>query len=111
MNNNNISLLNPEEYLKDIENRIKELRNIDLGPKRYKQLEQQEETIFQQSKVIIDQNKPARAELVQAYIINCIRKEEPEEYINNIAKTYKQDLEYLTKITNQKYLNATQQHD
>ena len=46
MNNNNISLLNPEEYLKDIENRIKELRNIDLGPKRYKQLELQEETIF-----------------------------------------------------------------
>ncbi|CAG8778573.1 28814_t:CDS:1, partial [Racocetra persica] len=69
MNNNNISLLNPEEYLKNIKNRIKELRNIDLGPKRYKQLEQQEETIFQQSKVIIDQNKPARAELVQAYIV------------------------------------------
>ena len=111
MNSNNISLLNPEEYLKDIENRIKELRIIDLEPKRYKQLEQQEETIFQQSKVIIDQNKPARAELVQAYIINCIRKEEPEEYINNIVKVYKQDLEYLTKITNQKYLNATQQQD
>jgi len=111
MNNNNINLLNPEEYLKDIENRIKELRNIDLEPKKYKQLEQQEETIFQQSKVIIDQNKPARAELVQAYIINCIRKEESEEYINNIVKVYKQDLEYLTKITNQKYLNATQQYN
>ena len=108
MNNNNISLLNPKEYLKDNENRIKELKNIDLGPKRYKQLEQQEETIFQQIKVIIDQNKPAKAELVQAYIINCIRKEEPEEYINNIVKIYKQDLEYLTKITDQKYLNATQ---
>src|SRR6185437_10288243 len=111
MNKNNINLLNPEEYLKDIENRIKELKNIDYGPKRYRQLEQQEETIFQQSKVIIDQNKPARAELVQAYIINCIRKEEPEEYINNIVKVYKQDLEYLTKITNQKYLNTTQQYD
>ena len=93
MNNNNINLLNPEEYLKDIENRIKELRNIDLVPKKYKQLEQHEEIIFQQSKVIIDQNKPARAELVQAYIINCIRKEEPEEYISNIVKVYKQDSE------------------
>ena len=111
MNKNNINLLNPEEYLKDIENRIKELKNINFGPKKYKQLEQHEETIFQQSKVIIDQNKPARAELVQAYIINCIRREEPEEYINNIVKVYKQDLEYLTKIMNQKYLNATQQHD
>src|SRR6185437_1431273 len=110
MNKNNINLLNPEEYLKDIEKRIKELKNIDFGPKKYKQLEQQEETIFQQSKVIIDQNKSARAELVQAYIINCIRKEEPEEYISNIAKVYKQDLEYLTKITNQTYLNATQKH-
>src|SRR6185437_1249575 len=98
MNKNNNNLLNSEEYLKDIENRIKELRNIDLGPKRYKQLEQQEETIFQQSKVIIDQNKPARAELVQVYIINCIRKEESEEYINNIVKVYKQDLEYLMGI-------------
>ena len=111
MNKNNTNLLNPEEYLKNIENRIKELKNINLEPKRYRQLEQHEETIFQQSRIIIDQSKPARAELVQAYLINCIRKEEPEEYINNIVKTYKQDLEYLTKITNQKYLNAIQQYN
>ena len=97
----------PEEYIKDIEQRIQELQEEEiLQPRIYRQLDENEENIFNKSKVIIDKRASARAELIQAYIINCIRKGEPKEYIKDIAIAYHQNLEYLTKITDQKYLNA-----
>ncbi|RIB10676.1 hypothetical protein C2G38_2205485 [Gigaspora rosea] len=63
-----------EEILENLKKRLQEEK-----PK-YKPLDTYEEELYQKSKLIIDNRKPAQQEIIQAYIIYCIRKEEDNEY-------------------------------
>ena len=71
---------------------------------KYQQLSSHEESIYIKTKPIVDQRKSINRDLIFAYLINSIRKGEPDNYIEAIAKDYQQDLEAITKITNLKYL-------
>ena len=49
---------NLEEYIKDIKQRIQELQAEEiLKPKSYRPLDENEETIFNKSKIIIDKRE------------------------------------------------------
>ena len=86
-----------DELLADLEKRLPKEK-----PK-YKPLDKHDEELYQKSKIIIDNRKPAQNDIIQAYIIYSIRKEEDNEYIKEIAKAYKQNLEELIKLTEAKY--------
>ena len=89
-----------EEIEAELDKRIKENLEQDLI---YQQLTNSEQREYNRIKIIIDQRKPAAKELVIAYIILAIRKQEDENYIQEIATAYQQDYNKILEQVNKKY--------
>ena len=88
------------EILEELDERLrKSQKELEQYNTTYIQLTETELRDYEKIKVIIDQRKPTQTEIIQAYIINSIRKEEPDEYIQEIARAYKQDLNKLKDHT------------
>src|ERR1700752_55773 len=89
-----------EEIKAELDKRIKENLEQDLI---YQQLTNSEQREYNRIKIIIDQRKPAAKELVIAYIILAIRKQEDENYIQEVATAYQQDYNKILEQVNKKY--------
>ena len=89
-----------EEIEAELDKRIKENLEQDLT---YQQLTNSEQREYNRIKIIIDQRKPAAKELVIAYIILAIRKQEDENYIQEVATAYQQDYNKILEQVNKKY--------
>ena len=89
-----------EEIEAELDKRIKENLEQDLI---YQQLTNSEQREYNRIKIIIDQRKPAAKELVIAYIILAIRKQEDENYIQEVATAYQQDYNKILEQVNKKY--------
>ena len=88
-----------DQLLKELETEIKITKQ-----KKYIQLTNTEEVIYHKSKLLIENRKPVKEEVILAFIINSIRKGEPDKYIESIAQDYQQNLELIRKQTDKKYL-------
>src|ERR1700752_2331088 len=89
-----------QEIEAELDKRIEENQKEDL---KYQQLSNSELREYNRIKIIIDQRKPAAKELVIAYIILAIRKQENKDYIQEIATAYQQDYNKILEQTIKKY--------